>query len=159
MSESNVMWRILAGLIFGFIAMNGLAQQQKAPAFDPLNPPKPTDEAARSSQAQSSTDAPIETMVVTPETAAPALADENAKDAAATTSPAPVATGPKVVAYDELESQVGKQIQIRTNLRTQRSGILKRFNRAVLVIEDRSRGFAMDVEIPRQTVVEVSVAN
>ena len=64
---------------------------------------------------------------------------------------------PRVVSYDELETQVGKSIQIKTNLRTQRKGVLKRFNRAVLIIEDRSRGFAMNVEIPRSTVVEVTL--
>ena len=77
--------------------------------------------------------------------------------AAAKTLPAPVPSGPRVVTYDELESQVGKRIQIKTNLRTQRNGVLKRFNRAVLIIEDRSRGFVMDVEIPRQTVTQVTL--
>jgi hypothetical protein len=64
-----------------------------------------------------------------------------------------------VVPYDELEAQVGKSVAIKTNLRTTRKGTLKRFNRAGLVIEDTSRGFAMNIDIPRSTVVEVTVLN
>ena len=132
------------------------------PVFDPLNPPDsvvkdpPRPEARAAAQS-----AAVETMVVTPspESApakAPAPTPTPAAVAAAKPAPA-VDTGPRVVAYDTLETQVGKRIQIKTNLRTQRQGVLKRFNRAVLVVEDRSRGFAMDVEIPRQTITEVTL--
>ena len=67
--------------------------------------------------------------------------------------------GPMVVPFDQLETHVGKMVSIKTNLRTTRKGMLKRFNRAGIVIEDTSRGFAMSIDIPRSTVVEVTVQN
>ncbi len=139
---------IILFALLGF-AMAAVAQQ-KAPVFDPLNPPdtarsvpaaKPQPKSELKPQAVA---APAPPMVVTPapEPAAPV-----------------VPKGPQIVPYDELETQVGKSIVVRTNLHTTRKGTLKRFNRAVLVIQDMSRGFAMDIEIPRSTVAEVKVMN
>ena len=68
-------------------------------------------------------------------------------------------SGPRVVPYEALEGQVGKSIVIKTNMRTTRRGTLKRFNRAGLLLTDTSRGFAMDIDIPRSTVKEVTVVN
>jgi hypothetical protein len=156
-------------LCLGFCAVPIAAIAQQKPVFDPLNPPETAVvEPQRTEHAAGKAAAPVETMVVTPEPEpAPGPVPAAAPVAApAAVKPAPVAkplaapvvpSVPRVVAYDELEAQVGKQIRIRTNLRTQRTGILKRYNRAVLIIEDRSRGFAMDVEIPRPTVVEVTL--
>lgn len=135
-------------VLFGLMwtAMSAVAQQ-KAPVFDPLNPPdtarsvpaaKPQPKSEPKPRAVT---APAPPMLVTP-------------------APEPVVPkGPQIVPYDELETQVGKSIVVRTNLHTTRKGTLKRFNRAVLVIQDMSRGFAMDIEIPRSTVAEVKVMN
>ena len=90
---------------------------------------------------------------------APAVAAKPTQAVVAKPVPAVVPAGPRKVAYEELEGQIGKSIVIKTNLRTTRKGTLKRFNRAGLVIEDMSRGFAMNIDIPRSTVVEVTVVN
>lgn len=143
-------------LIFFVLPIGAIAQQ--APVFDPLNPPdSAVEEKPRTGQSAKKPAAPIETMVVTPTPESPARAPVAGQPAPAAAQSVAAPTVPRVVAYDELEAQVGKQIRVKTNLRTQRTGMLKRFNRAVLIIEDRSRGFAMDVEIPRPTVVEVTL--
>ena len=135
------------------LAMPIVASAQQKPVFDPLNAP----ESAATKPRATAAPAPVETMVVTPE---PERVNPPPPVATAAPKPAPVVpSGPRVVAYDELETQVGKSIAIKTNLRTTRKGTLKRFNRAGLVIEDMSRGFAMSIDIPRSTVVEVTVLN
>lgn len=164
-----MMLRRWSWVVFCVVPIVAIARQQ--PVFDPLNPPESAvADPQHTEQTKAEPTAPVETMVVTPEpepvqASAPAAAPIAAP---AAVKPAPIAkavatpvapTVPRVVAYDELEAQVGKQIRIKTNLRTQRTGILKRYNRAVLIIEDRSRGFAMDVEMPRPTVVEVTLLN
>lgn len=141
------------------LAFPAVVLARSQPVFDPLNPPESVIESEPRPETRAVAEpAPIETMVVTPtpETAPAKVVAATTTAAAAKPAPA-VETGPRVVTYDALEAQVGKRIQIKTNLRTQRQGVLKRFNRAVLVIEDRSRGFAMDVEIPRQTITEVTL--
>ncbi len=77
--------------------------------------------------------------------------------AAAAKPEAAAPKGPHVVPFEALENHVGKSVVIKTNMRTTRSGVLKRFNRAGLLIVDKSRGFAMEIDIPRSTVKEVTV--
>lgn len=128
------------------------------PVFDPLNSPVPaTTKAAPAPAAAVPAKAPVAPVAAVP-AKAPVVATSPA--AAAPGQPAfdPLhAAGPRVVAFDELERYVGKPIQIKTNMRTTRKGTLKRFNRAGLIIADVSRGFSMDIDIPRSTVVEVQV--
>lgn len=128
------------------------------PVFDPLNSPMPATTKAAPPPAVA---APAKVAPVAAVPAkAPLVATTPATVAAAAAQPAfdPLhAAGPRVVAFDELEKYVGKPIQIRTNMHTTRKGTLKRFNRAGLIIADVSRGFSMDIDIPRSTVVEVQV--
>jgi hypothetical protein len=125
------------------------------PKFDPMNPdpsllaPKPVPAAK-----------PAAPTVKPAAPAAKPAGAAQAKPAAGGAKPLVdplTASIPRVVPYEELERHVGKFIIIKTNLRTQRKGVLKRFNRAGLQIEDTSRGFAMNIDIPRSTVAEVSV--
>jgi hypothetical protein len=133
-----------------------VAAQQK-PAFDPLNPPADGDAAKPQDERRATVvPAPVETMVVTP-VPEPAKPVSLSPSVAVKPAAAAIPRAPQMVGFDELEAHVGKMVLIKTNLRTQRKGVIKRFNRAVLIIEDRSRGVAMDVEIPRSTVVEAAL--
>ncbi|MBK7146794.1 MAG: hypothetical protein IPH76_16900 [Xanthomonadales bacterium] len=125
------------------------------PVFDPLNSPVPaTTKAAPAPAAAVPAKAPVAPLPAK----APVVATSPAATAPAQAAFDPLhAAGPRVVAFDELEQYVGKAIQIKTNMRTTRKGTLKRFNRAGLIIADVSRGFSMDIDIPRSTVVEVQV--
>lgn len=137
------------------MALAGLpAAHAGKPPFDPLNSPVPVAKpepkpaaAVPAAPTASTKPAPAPTPVATPTAAAAA------KPAFDPLHPA----GPRVIAFDELENYVGKSVVIRTSMRTTRKGTLKRFNRAGLVIEDVSRGFSMDIDIPRSTVAEVQV--
>ncbi len=139
-----------------FAAASAAFAQASKPMFDPMNAPataasKPAAAAPAKTPpppARAATPAPATTAVVAPVAAA-------APAAALPVKP----VGPTVVPFDQLETHVGKMVSIKTNLRTTRKGILKRFNRAGIVIEDTSRGFAMSIDIPRSTVVEVTVQN
>lgn len=133
---------IVAALV---VCATAVSAQTREPVFDPLNAPDP---APREQAVK---------PVATPP--APAVAAKPTQAVVAKPVPAVVPAGPRKVAYEELEGQIGKSIVIKTNLRTTRKGTLKRFNRAGLVIEDMSRGFAMNIDIPRSTVVEVTVVN
>lgn len=125
------------------------------PVFDPLNSPVPaTTKAAPAPAAAVPAKAPVAPLPAK----APVVATSPAATAPAQAAFDPLhAAGPRVVAFDELEQYVGKAIQIKTNMRTTRKGTLKRFNRAGLIIADVSRGFSMDIDIPRSTVLEVQV--
>ncbi|MBK6728476.1 MAG: hypothetical protein IPG63_14780 [Xanthomonadales bacterium] len=125
------------------------------PVFDPLNSPVPaTTKAAPAPAAAVPAKAPVAPVPAK----APVVATSPAAAAPAQAAFDPLhAAGPRVVAFDELEQYVGKAIQIKTNMRTTRKGTLKRFNRAGLIIADVSRGFSMEIDIPRSTVVEVQV--
>ena len=138
-----------------FVAAASASAQSSKPVFDPLNPP--ADTVAKPPPKPAATLAPK----VAPVLAAPAAKTTvpAAATAPATAVPAPKPSGPQTVSFDELEQHVGKQISITTNLRTTRKGTLKRFNRAGIVIEDSSRGAAMNIDIPRSTVVSVQVLN
>lgn len=157
------MLHILRYLICFSVASAAFAQTSK-PVFDPMNAPVPA--AAKPVAAVPAKAAPIPTPVPAKTVvAAPVRTPATAAAAPVVAAVAPVAAlpvkpvGPMVVPFDQLEAHVGKMVSIKTNLRTTRKGVLKRFNRAGIVIEDTSRGFAMSIDIPRSTVVEVTVQN
>ncbi len=157
------MLHILRYLICFSVASAAFAQTSK-PVFDPMNAPVPA--AAKPVAAVLAKAAPIPTPVPAKTVAAaPVRTPATAAAAPVVAAVPPVAAlpvkpvGPMVVPFDQLETHVGKIVSIKTNLRTTRKGMLKRFNRAGIVIEDTSRGFAMSIDIPRSTVVEVTVQN
>ena len=126
--------------------------QQKAPVFDPMNPPE-TARADPGAEAKTEPKSGVKAATKA-DTAAPMVVTPTPEPAAPV-----VLAGPRVVSFVDVEAEVGKTITVKTHLHTTRKGTLKRFNRAVLVIQDMSRGFAMDIEIPRDTVAEVTVLN
>ena len=63
----------------------------------------------------------------------------------------------ETVAYEDLVYVVGEKIIIKTNLRTTRVGVLKRFLNTSLRVEVNERGRKFDIDIPRSTIAEVQV--
>lgn len=63
----------------------------------------------------------------------------------------------ETVAYEDLTYLVGEKIIIKTNLRTTRIGVLRRFLNTSLRIEVEERGRKFDIDIPRTSISEVQV--